>query len=99
MVQHSLWDEVQAIVAAVVGGARYGVKIRIPHALVMTVLFRRDLTSKEKIRSVLKLTMEHASNLAMFAAIYKVSHSSCVWTFLVPVPSDQQCAIRPRWLS
>ena len=81
MVQHTIWEEVQAIVAAVVGGARYGVKIRIPHALIMTALFRRDLSSKEKIRSVLKLTMEHASNLAMFAAIYKVRHHSCGSTF------------------
>lgn len=72
MVQHTLLEEAQAILAAVVGGARYGIKIRIPHALVMTVLFRRDLSGREKIRSVLKLAMEHASNLAMFAAIYKV---------------------------
>ena len=65
-------EEVQAILEAVVGGARYGFKIRVPHALVMTALFRRDLSSTEKIRSILKLAMEHAGNLAMFAAIYKV---------------------------
>ena len=65
-------DEVQAIVAALVGGARYGVKIRLPHALVMTMLFRRDLTSKQKLNSVVKMAMEHASNLAAFASIYKV---------------------------
>lgn len=69
---HSLTEEGQAILAAVLGGARYGFKIRVPHALVMTVLFRRDLTSSEKLRSVIKLAMEHAGNLAMFAAIYKV---------------------------
>jgi hypothetical protein len=38
----------------------------------MTVLFRRDLTSREKIQSVAKLALEHASNLAAFASIYKV---------------------------
>jgi hypothetical protein len=65
-------DEAQHIIAALIGGARYGVKIRLPHALVMTLLFRRDLTSKQKIHSVLKLVMEHASNLAAFASIYKV---------------------------
>jgi peroxisomal membrane protein 4 len=66
-------DEIQAVVAALVGGARYGVKIRLPHALVMTLLFRRDLTSSQKIRSVLKLALEHASSLGQFATLYKVS--------------------------
>ena len=69
-------EEIQAILDAVVGGARYGFKIRVPHALVMTALFRRDLSSTEKIRSILKLAMEHAGNLAMFAAIYKVNYVS-----------------------
>jgi peroxisomal membrane protein 4 len=69
---HSFAEELHAIVAALVGGARYGVKIRLPHALVMTLLFRRDLTSKEKIQSVVTLAMEHASNLGAFATIYKV---------------------------
>ncbi len=69
---HTLIEEIQAILAAVVGGARYGFKIRVPHAFVMTALFRRDLSSTEKIRSILKIAMEHAGNLAMFAAIYKV---------------------------
>ena len=73
----TLADELQAVVSALVGGARYGVKIRLPHALVMTVLFRNDLTSKQKIRSVLKLAVEHASNLAAFASIYKVRKGFC----------------------
>ena len=69
---HTIAEEIQAILAALVGGARYGFKIRVPHALVMTVLFRRDLSNEQKIRSVAKLALEHASNLAAFAAIYKV---------------------------
>ena len=44
---------------------------RVPHALVMTVLFRSDLTSMEKLRNIFKLAAEHATNLAAFAAIYK----------------------------
>lgn len=60
-----------AILSALLGGGRYGVKIRFPHALVMTSLFRRDLTANEKIRTILKLTREHAINLAAFAALYK----------------------------
>ena len=43
----------------------------MPHALVMTVLFRSDLTSMEKLRNIFKLAAEHATNLAAFAAIYK----------------------------
>ena len=54
------------------GGAKYGVKIRLPHALVMTFLFRKDLDVREKIRTILRLVAEHASNLAAFASIYKL---------------------------
>ena len=39
-------DELKSIAAALIGGARYGAKIRLPHALVMTFLFRRDLRFK-----------------------------------------------------
>ena len=67
MVKH----ELQSIASALVGGARYGVKIRLPHALVMTVLFRRDLSSKGKLKNILKMAFQHASSLAAFAAIYK----------------------------
>jgi len=64
-------EEILSIASALVGGARYGIKIRLPHALVMTFLFRSDLTSKQKIRAILKLAYQHASSLAAFAAIYK----------------------------
>ena len=64
--------ELQAITSALVGGAKYGVKIRLPHALVMTFLFRRDLSSKDKLRTILRLTFQHASSLAAFATLYKV---------------------------
>jgi len=71
-------EELQAIIAALVGGARYGLKVRLPHALVMTMLFRRDLTSAQKIQTVVRLAVEHASRLASFATVYKVSHSRAV---------------------
>ncbi len=29
----ALWDEVAAILAGLIGGARYGLKIRVPHAV------------------------------------------------------------------
>jgi hypothetical protein len=37
-------DELLAICGALVGGARYGLKIRLPHALVMTFIFRKGTT-------------------------------------------------------
>mmetsp|Transcript_26215 Transcript_26215/g.26644 ORF Transcript_26215/g.26644 Transcript_26215/m.26644 type:complete len:248 (-) Transcript_26215:440-1183(-) len=67
-----LVEELSAIVSALIGGAKYGVKIRLPHAVIMTCLFRKDLSSKEKIRTIVKLVFEHASNLAVFAFIYKI---------------------------
>lgn len=67
-----LLDELHAIMAGLVGGLRYGFKIRLPHAFVMTALFRRDLTVEQKMTTIWKLTREHAINLAAFAAIYKV---------------------------
>jgi peroxisomal membrane protein 4 len=67
-----LIDELTAVASALIAGAKYGVKIRLPHAVVMTCLFRKDLSSKEKIRSIMKLVFEHSSNLAAFASIYKI---------------------------
>jgi hypothetical protein len=68
----SLVEEINAVVAAVLGGARYGVKIRLPHALLMTLLFRQNQSASKKVATILKLTRDHAVNLATFAAIYKV---------------------------
>lgn len=68
-------EEIKAIVSAAVGGARYGVKIRLPHALVMTMLFRQDQPISKKIATILKLSRDHAISLASFAAIYKVCHT------------------------
>lgn len=69
----TLWDEVAAILSGLVAGGRYGLKIRTPHALVMTFLFGRHLSFEKKIKHVAKLAIEHASNLAAFACLYKVS--------------------------
>jgi peroxisomal membrane protein 4 len=74
-VNEKVGQEFAAIWQGLVGGALYGVRIRLPHALVMTVLFKRHLSSKEKLRTILKLAKEHASNLAAFAALYKVFFS------------------------
>ena len=64
-------SEISAIIGATISGAKYGVKIRLPHALVMTFLFRKG-TLEEKIRIIVKSTLEHSRNLASFATVYKV---------------------------
>ncbi|XP_040837559.1 peroxisomal membrane protein 4 [Ochotona curzoniae] len=51
-------------------GAVYGVKIRAPHALVMTLLFRSG-SFREKLRTILQATYTHSRNLAYFVFAYK----------------------------
>ncbi|KAF6089094.1 peroxisomal membrane protein 4 [Phyllostomus discolor] len=51
-------------------GAVYGAKIRAPHALVMTFLFRSG-SLREKLRAILQATYTHSSNLARFVFAYK----------------------------
>ncbi|KAG0065065.1 hypothetical protein BGZ89_008629, partial [Linnemannia elongata] len=50
------YHDLLSIVKGFRNGLVYGAKIRFPHALVMTLLFRRS---------------KHAKNLAFFATIYK----------------------------
>ncbi|KAJ2160091.1 hypothetical protein GGF46_002550 [Coemansia sp. RSA 552] len=52
-------------------GLVYGAKIRFPHALVMTLLFRSG-SLQSKLAGVLKATREHARGLAFYVLIYKV---------------------------
>ncbi|KAK1924013.1 Tim17/Tim22/Tim23/Pmp24 family-domain-containing protein [Papiliotrema laurentii] len=60
---------------AILKGARnglvYGVKIRFPHALVMTFLFSNKPLAA-KLRGVFSATRTHALNLAKFVTLYKV---------------------------
>lgn len=64
-------NEVKAVLAALYGGGRYGVKVRLPHAFIMTLLFGQGLSTRDKLKKILRLVKEHASNLAAFAAMYK----------------------------
>mmetsp|Transcript_16324 Transcript_16324/g.35320 ORF Transcript_16324/g.35320 Transcript_16324/m.35320 type:complete len:263 (-) Transcript_16324:1119-1907(-) len=68
----TLWDEVAAILSGLIGGGRYGLKIRVPHAFVMTFLFGSRLSFRDKLKVIAKLAAEHASNLAAFACLYKL---------------------------
>ncbi|KAJ7357032.1 Tim17/Tim22/Tim23/Pmp24 family-domain-containing protein [Mycena albidolilacea] len=59
---------------ALLKGARngfvYGVKVRFPHALVMSILFGRgDL--KTRARVIFRATKQHAFNLAKYVTLYK----------------------------
>ncbi|OXB58931.1 hypothetical protein ASZ78_012195 [Callipepla squamata] len=51
-------------------GAVYGAKIRAPHALVMTFLFRTG-SLREKLKSIAQATYTHSRNLAYFVFTYK----------------------------
>ncbi|XP_005096719.1 peroxisomal membrane protein 4 [Aplysia californica] len=59
-------------------GAVYGAKIRFPHALVMTFLFRSG-PLKDKIRAILEATYTHSRNLAIFVFAYKGLTSTLSW--------------------
>lgn len=46
-------------------------KIRFPHALVMTFLFHEG-TLQEKLQFILSATYQHARNLALLTTLYKL---------------------------
>ncbi|KAG7253156.1 hypothetical protein CRUP_003099, partial [Coryphaenoides rupestris] len=48
----------------------YGAKIRAPHALVMTFLFRSG-SLKDKLKAIARATYTHSRNLACFVFTYK----------------------------
>lgn len=52
-------------------GIYYGGKVRFLHSLVMTILFKKDGTLFDKLKYILKLTLEHAKNLGLFVFCYK----------------------------
>ncbi|KAI1004764.1 hypothetical protein K3495_g3452 [Podosphaera aphanis] len=62
--------EFLAVLKAARNGAVYGAKVRFPHALVMTFLFRSG-TLQEKLAFILKATRTHAQALAKYATVYK----------------------------
>eukprot|EP00004_Rigifila_ramosa_P016335 TRINITY_DN3867_c0_g1_i1.p1 TRINITY_DN3867_c0_g1~~TRINITY_DN3867_c0_g1_i1.p1 ORF type:complete len:205 (+),score=44.88 TRINITY_DN3867_c0_g1_i1:8-622(+) len=52
-------------------GAVYGVRIRLPHAVVMTFLFRTG-TLQQKLKWIFDATLTHSRNLAYYVTIYKI---------------------------
>ncbi|KAH7163171.1 Tim17/Tim22/Tim23/Pmp24 family-domain-containing protein [Dactylonectria estremocensis] len=66
------YHDLLSLVKTARNGAVYGTKVRFPHALVMIFLFRSG-TFRHKVSLVLRATRHHASNLARFAVIYKLT--------------------------
>ncbi|EFY90964.1 peroxisomal membrane protein (PmpP24), putative [Metarhizium acridum CQMa 102] len=66
------YHDLLSLVKTARNGAVYGTKVRFPHALVMIFLFRSG-TFRQKIGLVLRATRKHATNLARFATIYKLT--------------------------
>ncbi|CAO3592098.1 unnamed protein product [Absidia cylindrospora] len=64
------YHELFAIVKAFRNGIVYGAKVQFPHALVMTFLFKTG-SLKDKFRGIFRATKQHATNLGVFATIYK----------------------------
>ncbi|XP_066278967.1 peroxisomal membrane protein 4-like [Branchiostoma lanceolatum] len=64
------WTELLSIIKGFRNGIVYGVKIRAPHALVMTFLFKEG-SLLEKFKIIAEATHLHARNLAMFVVLYK----------------------------
>ncbi|ORZ20549.1 peroxisomal membrane protein 4 [Absidia repens] len=64
------YHELFAIVKAFRNGVVYGAKVRFPHALVMTFLFKTG-SLKDKFWGIFRATKQHAKNLGVFATIYK----------------------------
>ena len=65
-----LWNKMLIVVKGFRNGIVYGAKIRLPHAFVMSMLFREG-SFGDKIQWVLLATKQHAWNLGRFVAIFK----------------------------
>ncbi|KAM0341316.1 hypothetical protein ACHAPU_010058 [Fusarium lateritium] len=72
IVKNPQYHELLSLIKTARNGIVYGTKVRFPHALVMVFLFRSG-SFPEKVKLVLRATRHHASNLARFALIYKLT--------------------------
>nr|XP_039251182.1 peroxisomal membrane protein 4-like [Styela clava] len=63
--------EMLALLKGIRNGIVYGAKIRFPHALVMTLLWRRG-SIQNLARIILRATYQHAKNLGQFVFLYKL---------------------------
>ncbi|KXN83570.1 Peroxisomal membrane protein 4 [Leucoagaricus sp. SymC.cos] len=70
IITNPVYHDYLAILKGARNGFVYGVKVRFPHALVMSILFGRG-SWKDRARVIFKATKQHALNLAKFVALYK----------------------------
>ncbi|XP_058032810.1 peroxisomal membrane protein 4 [Ahaetulla prasina] len=70
LLQQRRYQTTLAVLKGFRNGAVYGAKVRAPHALVMTFLFKSG-SLKEKLKAILQATYTHSRNLAYFVFTYK----------------------------
>ncbi|KAL1661941.1 Tim17/Tim22/Tim23/Pmp24 family-domain-containing protein [Schizophyllum commune] len=70
IITNPAYHDLFAILKGARNGFVYGVKVRFPHALVMSILFGRgDWQTRSRV--IYRATKQHALNLAKFVSIYK----------------------------
>ncbi|KAJ8084293.1 hypothetical protein PM082_003061 [Marasmius tenuissimus] len=70
IITNPAFHEYLAILKGARNGFVYGVKVRFPHAVVMSILFGRG-DWKSRLQVIYRATKQHALNLAKFVSIYK----------------------------
>jgi len=70
IITNPVYHDFLAILKGARNGFVYGVKVRFPHALVMSILFGRG-SWNARARVIYLATKQHAFNLAKFVSIYK----------------------------
>eukprot|EP01083_Nonionella_stella_P044387 119517_1 len=68
----TLKDDILSILRGFRNGAVYGVRIRLPHAFVMTLLFAHNRSYEDMLRIIFKKTKEHSLHLGKFVCLYKL---------------------------
>lgn len=71
-------DSLLSVVRGFRNGVVYGAKIRFTHALVMTLLFKQG-SFYDKALSIWRATYQHATNLGLFAAVFKLIRVLLRW--------------------
>ena len=68
----SFTEDILSILRGFRNGCVYGIKIRLPHAAVMTLLFSNDRSIENMSSVIFKKTREHSIHLGQFVMLYKL---------------------------
>ena len=68
----SLQDDILSIIRGFRNGFIYGIKIRLPHAFVMTLIFASDRSIESMSKTIFKKTREHSVHLGQYVCLYKL---------------------------